>query len=137
MNGREFFVSAPGRLACATGFVALAGPGAMALSGPSPSDVAYAACILIVCILGLIATAVLSVERFTVMALAIAFFAPLIAGFYVAGLSVFSAAGTLAGWAAVTFALLPLATLIMAVYRSGETSEAQAVHSEGSRVHAA
>jgi hypothetical protein len=109
----------------------------MALSGPSPNDVAYAACILIVCILGLMTTAVLSVERFTVVALAMAFFAPLIAGVYVAGLSVFSAAGALAGWAAVTIALLPLATLIMALYRSGETSAAQAAHSGGTRVHAA
>jgi ribose/xylose/arabinose/galactoside ABC-type transport system permease subunit len=118
MSGRDFFVSAPGRIACATGFLAFAGPGAMALSGPSPNDVPYAAGIIIACILGLAATCMLSVYRFLSVSLAIGFFAPLIAGFYVAGLSLVSGAGTTVGWVLTVIALLPLATGIAAPFRS-------------------
>jgi hypothetical protein len=120
MNGREFFVSAPGRIACGTGFVALAGPAVMALSGPGPNDVPHAACIVIACILGCAATCLLSVYRFLLVSLAIAFFAPLTAGFYVAGLSFVASLGATFGWALLALALLPLATMIAAPFRSGE-----------------
>lgn len=120
MSGKEFFVSGSGRIACVTGFVALAAPGAMALAGPSPRDVAYSACVLMACILGCMATAILASHRFMVVTLAIAFFAPLIGGFYVAALSFAATLGASLGWALTALALLPLATMIAAPFRSGE-----------------
>jgi len=123
MNGRDFFVSTPGRIACVTGVVAFAGPGAMALSGPSPNDVSYSACIVIACILGLASTCMLSVYRFVTVSLVIGFFAPLIAGFYVAGLSMVSTAGTSVGGVLVALALLPFATMVAAPFRSGELAK--------------
>jgi hypothetical protein len=136
MNGKEFFVSAPGRVACFTGVVALAGPGAMALSGSSPKDVSHVACILIVCILGLIATAVLSVYRFPMVSLAILFFGPLIGGVYAAGLLEVAGTGTFAGWVLVALALLPLATVIVAPFRHGDESKAPSASPDRIRAHA-
>jgi hypothetical protein len=136
MSGRNFFVSVPGRVICATGIVALAGPGAMALSGPGPNDVSYGACIVIACILGLAATALLSAYRFLTVSLSIGFFAPLVAGFYVAGLSLVSTAGTLVGWGLVALSLLPLATVIVAPFRHGEVTRTRATSTAAARVHA-
>jgi hypothetical protein len=134
MNGREFFVSTPGRIACVTGLVALAAPGAMAVSGPGPNDVRHAACIVIACILGCAATGLLSVYRFMPVSLAIAFFAPLIAAFYVAGLSFVASLGATLGWALLALALLPMATMIAAPFRSGERSPSR--HETSGKVHA-
>jgi hypothetical protein len=120
MTDTHFFVSIPGRILCATGIVALAGPGAMALAGPGPSDVTYVACIIIACIVGCAATCMLSIYRFARVSLAIGFFGPLVAGFYVAGLSLVSHAGATVGWALSLLALLPLATVVAAPLRATE-----------------
>ncbi len=135
MNGKDFFVSAPGRIACATGFIALGGPGVMALAGPSPNDVSYAACIVIACIVGCAATCMLSVYRFLPVTLAVGFFGPLVAGFYVAGLSLVASAGPLVACALLALALLPLATVIVAPFKSrGGSTRASDGH--GSQAHA-
>lgn len=136
MNGRDFFVSAPGRIACATGFVALAGPGAMALAGPDPNDIRYAAGILIVCILGCAATCMLSIERFWPVTLIIGFFGPLVAGFYVAGLSLVANLGATLGWTLLAGALLPVATVIVAPFRSSEGSPATSARTGKAQAHA-
>ena len=52
MHGRVFFASAPGRIAGVIAFIALLGPGIMALAGPSVRDASYAACLVIACIIG-------------------------------------------------------------------------------------
>lgn len=120
MSDTEFFVSSPGRIACVTGFVALAAPGAMALAGPSPNDVAYGACVLMACTLGCMATAILASHRFMAVTLAIAFFTPLIGGFYVAAMSFVATLGASVGWTLTALALLPLATMFAAPFRSRE-----------------
>jgi hypothetical protein len=122
MDGTTFFNSTPGRIACITGMIAAAGPGVMALVGPGPDDVRHAAVVVIACILGCAATSILSVYRFTLVTLALTFFGPLVAGFYIAGLSFVSRAGSVVGWALIALALLPLATMLAAPVRmrSGE-----------------
>ena len=117
MSGTDFFNSTPGRIACITGVVAAAGPGLMALTGPGPDDVSTAAGIVIACIVGCAATSILSVYRFTLATLALISFGPLVAGFYIAGLSFVSRAGTALGWAMIALALLPLATMLAAPVR--------------------
>jgi hypothetical protein len=74
----------------------------------------------------------LSVYRFVTVSLLIGFFAPLIAGFYVAGLSMVSSAGSTVGIVLVALALLPLATVIAAPFRS----PAPAAGHEGEKVGA-
>jgi hypothetical protein len=136
MNSRDFFVSAPGRIACVTGFVAFAGPGAMALAGPSPNDVRYAASVVIACILGCAAICILSVYRFMLATLVVGFFGPLVAGFYIAGLSFVATLGATLGWTLVAFALLPLATMIVAPFRTDEGSLARSESSGEAHAHA-
>ena len=129
MNETNFFNSTPGRIACITGMTAAAGPGLMALVGPGPDDVPRAAVIIIACIVGCAATSILSVYRFTLVTLALIGFGPLVAGFYIAGLSFVSNAGSALGWALMALALLPLATMLAAPVRMrlGEQS-ARVVH---------
>jgi hypothetical protein len=97
-----------------TGTIALAGPGYMALVGPGPEDISRAATIVIACILGCAATCILSAYRFTLVTLTLCFFGPMLAGFYVAGLSFVSRVGAAAGWVLMAVALLPLATMLAA-----------------------
>jgi hypothetical protein len=136
MSGRDFFVSAPGRIACATGVIALAGPGAMAFAGPSHNDASYSAMIIIACILGVASTCMLSVYRFTWIALSLMLGVPLVAGFYIAGLSFVSAAGAGVGSALMILALLPLATVIAAPFKSGAAITVVAAQPEVARTHA-
>jgi hypothetical protein len=117
MDGTNFFNSTAGRIACITGVVAAAGPGFMALSGPGTDDVSHAAIIVIACIVGCAGTSILSVYRFTLVTLALTCIGPLVAGFYIAGLSFVSRAGTALGWALIALALLPLATMLAAPVR--------------------
>jgi hypothetical protein len=117
MDGTSFFNSTPGRIACITGMAAAAGPGLMALVGPGPDDVPRAAVIVIACILGCAATCILSAYRFTLVTLALSCFGPLVAGFYIAGLSFVSRVGSATGWALIALALLPLATMLAAPVR--------------------
>jgi hypothetical protein len=135
MQTKAFFASAPGRIVCVTAFVALLGPGAMALAGPSPRDVSYSAGLVILCIIGFSAACMLSVYQYVLAALAISFFGTLIAGPYVAALSVVARTGALFGWLLTGLALLPLATTIVASFHSGTGSSAAPRASGSARVH--
>jgi hypothetical protein len=117
LGQRGFLVSAPGRIFLVTSAVALAGSGALAVSGPGPRSVSWAACTVIACIVGFGLSSMLSVYRFTWVALAIAFFGAYAGGPCIAALSVLPRAGLALGWALLALSLLPLAVLIVATLR--------------------
>jgi drug/metabolite transporter (DMT)-like permease len=131
MAPKRFLASAPGRVFGLSFFCALAGPGAMALAGPSPSDASYEACVVIACFFGFCLASMLSVYRFTWIAVAIAFAGACVAGPYVAGLGVVARAGFAIGWALVAFSLLPVAAVVVAVIKP--TSHQAPPHSPEAR----
>jgi hypothetical protein len=78
----------------------------------------------------------LSIERFWPVTLIIGFFGPLVAGFYVAGLSIVASLGATLGWTLFACALLPVATVIVAPFRSSEGSPTTSASSEKAHAHA-
>ncbi len=117
MNGREFFVSAPGRLTCAVGTFAFAAPGILALRGPGPYDIQLAAIIILLTIVGCVFAAVLSAQRYFLVAAAYGALLPFLAFFYVALATHVSALGPAVGGILIAISLLPLATAVAAPLR--------------------
>lgn len=124
MSAREFFVSSPGRLSCLTGTFAFAAPGILAIGGPAAGTLNVASCILTATIVGCIASAVLSVEKFPLISLAYGLLMPFAAFFYVALLFAAPSLGGLVGGLLIAAGLLPLATLIAAPLRSSGAAAA-------------
>jgi hypothetical protein len=139
MRGENFFAAATGRIACATAALSLAVPGFMAMSGHGPYELPLIPLLTSVLVVGMIASAVLSTDRFPLHTVMLAITTPMVAFVYFMGLQLVAGLGATWGLGLLLAALVPLASAVAApAWKIGATSgpAIHPAHSDAAHSHA-